>query len=82
MKIHPNIPSIRSMSEKRPRKGWGGKRKGAGRPRIMKAPKRLIVDIEETDLSALRALASERETSVPHLVRRAVSQYLRRVKKG
>ena len=70
------------MAEKRPRKEWGGKRTGAGRPRIMKSPKRLIVDIEQTDLSALRALASERGTSVPHLVRRAVSQYLRRMKKG
>jgi hypothetical protein len=42
----------------------------------------MAVDFERSDLEALRALADEREISVAALVRRAVSHYLRRTKRG
>ena len=62
--------------------GWGGKRKGAGRGRVVQNPERIAVDLEKPDLDALRELAAKRGTSVANLVRRAVSQFLRRAKRG
>lgn len=62
-------------------KGWGGRRPGAGRPRVVREPQRLAVDFERPDLDALKALAERRGTSVADLVRRAVSQYLRRAER-
>ena len=62
--------------------GWGGSRPGAGRPRIVQDAERMAVDFEKPDLDALRALAARRGTSVADLIRRAVSQYLRRAGKG
>jgi hypothetical protein len=53
-------------------------RTGAGRRRIVQKPERIAVDLEKPDLDALRALAESRGTSVAALVRRAVTQYLRR----
>jgi hypothetical protein len=44
----------------------------------VKDPERIAVDLERPDLVALRALAEERETSVADLIRRAVTQFLRR----
>ena len=64
------------------RTGWGGKRTGAGRGRIVQNPERIAVDLEKPDLDALRDLATDRKTSVADLVRRAVSQFLRRAKRG
>ena len=62
-------------------KKWrGGARKGAGRKRIVQDPERIAVDLEKPDLNAMRALAEQRGTSVADLIRRAVSQYLRRSK--
>jgi hypothetical protein len=39
------------------------------------------VDLEKPDLDALRALAEQRGTSVADLIRRAVTQFLRRCRK-
>ncbi len=58
--------------------GRGGARPGAGRKRIVQNPERIAVDLETPDLDALRALAEARETSVADLIRRAVSQFLKR----
>jgi hypothetical protein len=55
-------------------------RSKAGRPRVVKHPERIAVDLEKPDLDALRALGKRRETSVADLIRRAVSQYLRRAR--
>ena len=60
------------------RDGRGGARPGAGRPRLVQEPARIAVDFEKSDLEALRMLAGRRRTSIADLVRRAVSQYLRR----
>ena len=62
--------------------GRGGFRPGAGRPRIVEDPERIAVDLERGDLDALRDLASDRETSVADLIRRAVSQYLKRARRA
>jgi len=58
--------------------GRGGARPGAGRKRVVQEPERIAVDIEKPDLKALRDLASRRGTSAANLIRRAVTQYLRR----
>lgn len=64
------------------REGSGGARKGAGRKRIVRDPERIAVDLERSDLNAMRVLAEKRGTSVASLIRRAVSAYLGRSKKG
>ena len=69
-----------AQQEKKP--GRGGARPGAGRKRIVRDPERIAVDLEKSDLVALRALSKRRETSVADLVRRAVKQYLNRTRKG
>jgi hypothetical protein len=60
--------------------GRGGARPGAGRKRIVQEPERIAVDLEKPDLDALRKLGKRRGTSVADLIRRAVSQYLRRTR--
>ncbi len=62
--------------------GHGGFRPGAGRPRVVQEPERIAVDLEQPQLDALRELASERGTSVADLIRRAVSQYLKRARRS
>lgn len=58
----------------------GGPRPGSGRPRLVQDPERIAVDLERSDLNALRDLAAKRGTSVADLIRRAVSQLLRRAR--
>jgi len=58
--------------------GRGGARPGAGRKRLVQQPERIAVDLEKPDLDRLRSLAASKSTSVADLIRRAVSQYLRR----
>jgi hypothetical protein len=55
-------------------------RSKAGRPRVVKDPERIAVDLEKPDLDALRTLGKRRGTSVANLIRRAVSQYLHRAR--
>jgi hypothetical protein len=73
---------LRDVAAQREKKGYGGARKGAGRKRIVQDPERIAVDLERPDLDAMRALAEKRGTSVAHLIRRAVSAYLKRSKRG
>ena len=68
------------MAARKP-SGRGGFRPGAGRKRIVQNPERIAVDLEKPDLDALRALAEARETSVADLIRRAVTQFLRRARR-
>ena len=58
--------------------GMSGSGRKRGRKRIVQDPERIAVDLEKPDLKSLRKLAERRETSVAALIRRAVSQYLRR----
>ena len=73
-------PEIRidGMAQKKAERGWGGTRDRAGRKRIVQNPERIAVDLEKPDMNALRELATDRGTSVAALIRRAVSQYLKR----
>ena len=73
--------TIPTMPEKKGT-GRGGFRPGAGRPRVIQEPERIAVDLEQPQLDALRELASERGTSVADLIRRAVSQYLKRARRS
>ena len=66
------------MATRTKKRGPGGARPGAGRKRIVQDPERIAVDLEKPDLDALRALARDRDTSVADLIRRAVTQLLRR----
>ena len=68
----------RSVSKTRKTFGHGGARPGAGRKRILREPERITADFERADANALRSMAEERQTTVADLIRRAVSQYLRR----
>ncbi len=56
----------------------GGARPGAGRKRIVQDPERIAVDLERSDLDAMRTLAEKRGTSIAGLIRRAVAAYLKR----
>jgi hypothetical protein len=72
---------IEVMAVSRKGMGRGGARPGAGRKRIVQDPERIAVDLEKPDLDALRELATNRDTSVADLIRRAVSQYLKRARR-
>ena len=67
---------------KRRKAGHGGKREGAGRRRIVQDPERVAVDFERPELAALRELAERRGTTIPMLIRQAVSQYLKRSRRS
>ena len=72
------FPTLTEMAVKKKLTGRGGPRPGSGRPRIVRDPERIAVDLEKPDLDALRSLARDRGTSVANLIRRAVTQLLRR----
>jgi hypothetical protein len=59
----------------------GGVRPGSGRKRMVQDPERIAVDLERPDLDALRELAAARGTSVASLIRRAVTQLLKKAKR-
>jgi hypothetical protein len=63
----------------RKRKGtWGGARPGAGRKPVLKDPVRITLDLEQDQLDALEAMATEAEVSVSAMVRRIVADRTRR----
>ena len=62
--------------------GLGGWRPGAGRKRIVQDPVRLSIDHERPDVDALEAMAEEQGVSVAHLVRKAVTAFVKRYGKG
>ena len=61
---------------------WGGKRLRAGRKPTLKDPVGFALEIEKPEMDVLRGIAKERGVSVASLVRRAVSAYVKRQKKG
>ena len=69
-----------NVAQRMRKKGRGGARAGAGRKRVVQEPERIAVDLEKPDLDALRTMGKRRGTSVADLIRRAVSQYLRRAR--
>ena len=71
-----------TVAQRKSTRDWGGVRERAGRKRIVQDPERIAVDLERPDLDAMRSLAKKRGTSVAELIRRAVSAYLKRSKRG
>ena len=61
----------------RKRGGWGGSRKGAGRPREIADPVRVTLDFERKQFDALRTLAEQVQISASALIREAVRRLLR-----
>jgi hypothetical protein len=59
-------------------KGWGGKRPGAGRKRVLKDPVTTTADLERADVDSLAAIGIKRGVSVASLVRAAVAAYVKR----
>jgi len=66
------------MAERKAKRAWGGRRKGAGRPQVVDEAADRTVRFERRDLEALHALAAERGATVGDLIREAVAQYLAR----
>ena len=71
---------VPEMAQKK-RGGWGGPRKGAGRPPVLKDPVDRWVRLEREDAETAEQLARERGISFSELVRRALGNYLRRTKR-
>ena len=59
--------------------GWGGRREGAGRRRLVADPVDVLVRLDRPDAEASKALAEARGISVPELIRRILRSYLRRI---
>ena len=54
------------------------RKRGRGRPRLLKDPVSFTADLERADADALDALATKDGVSFASLVRKAVAAYLRR----
>jgi hypothetical protein len=57
----------------------GGKRKGAGRPAVVKDAKVLTVRISAKDYDTLHRLASARSCTASDLIRELLEQHLRNI---
>ena len=66
------------MAAKKKASARGGKRKGAGRPRVLEDRARLMVHLEQSDLDSLQEIAEEEEKSVGQVIRGILSRHLRR----
>ena len=66
------------MTPRRKRKTQGGRRPGAGRPRLFKHKVRVGLDMEQDDYEALREISDEKGRSVPDLIRSAIRTLLKR----
>ncbi len=60
---------------------WGGPRKGAGRPAVLKDPVDCWIRLERRDAEAAKKLADSKQLSLSEVMRRALSSYLKRQKK-
>ena len=56
----------------------GGRREGAGRPRVLKDRARLMVHLEKDDLDSLQEIAEEEAKPVGQVIREILSRHLRR----
>ena len=60
----------------RRKRGWGGARKGGGRPREMTNPVKITVMVEKRDVRALRQLAEKTGVRFAAYVRRMVREHV------
>jgi hypothetical protein len=77
-----DVAYVLAMPAKQSKDGRGGARPGAGRKAVLDEPVSITVDLEKGDAGALRARASAESVSMAELVRKAVSAYLKRHRKG
>ena len=56
---------------------WGGRREGAGRPKVLEDRVRILVDLERDEAEALTDLASVLGISRAELIRSAIRNRLR-----
>lgn len=68
------------MTRKPTRLRRGGAREGAGRPRAVHDPVRVVVDVERPDVKALRAISEKTGASVSWLVREAIRRFVHQAK--
>ena len=73
--------SSHGVAVRKRRQGHGGRRPGAGRPRLFYKKTRLAVDMEKSDYEALKQLAKKRGDSIPALVRSVLTAFLKRQKR-
>ena len=62
------------------RKGWGGKRAGSGRKKVVDDPVRLAIDLERKDGEALKNIASSKGMSLAEFVRATLKARITRGK--
>ena len=62
----------------RRKKGWGGRRKGAGRPRELRRPRKVSLILEEEDLAALELLAADAGVGISRYARQVLQKHLAR----
>ena len=76
--IQEKIIYTDTVSARKKKGSWGGKRKGAGRwPRVPDGVS-FTGQIPKPDMDALKALAEERGVPVASIVREAISAFLKR----
>jgi hypothetical protein len=68
-------PEVASRSKRRTQ---GGRRPGAGRPRLFEHKVRVGVDMEQEDFEALCEISETKGRSVPDLIRSAIKTLLKR----
>ena len=66
------------VAPSRKRRTHGGRRPGAGRPRLFEHKVRVGVDMEHEDYEALREISEEKGRSVPDLIRSGIKTLLKR----
>ena len=66
------------MAAAKKRRTPGGRRPGAGRPRLFEEKVRVAVDMEREDYQALREISEDKGRSIPDLIRSAVNTLLKR----
>ncbi len=56
----------------------GGKRAGAGRPRLFRDPVRVALDLERSEVKTLTKIAEKQDRSLASVIREAVGAFLKR----
>ncbi len=72
------LSSNPEVAPKRKRRTHGGRRSGAGRPKLFEHKVRVGVDMEHEDYEALCEISEEKGRSVPDLIRSAIKTLLKR----
>ncbi len=69
------------MTARRRKVKHGGKRPGAGRPRLLRDPVRIALDLERSEVKTLTKIAEDQDRSLASVIREAVGAFLKRRRK-